>query len=207
MGARRDPTALSFVARLTVLFRARYPDVGFSIYSLNSHAIIERLENLELDAGLTYVENESLKRLQYVSLYAEQYALLVSPKSPLAKLESISWREGATAVMPPRPICRTAASRPALGRRALPPTLSDSMRCYSRTRSGGAEHHSGAFRGDVRRAVGAEGDCVGGAGGIASNRAGDGTPRAAFAVLEAPKTGGAAKRRHRRRLAGLKAAY
>lgn len=87
------PTALSFVARLTVPFRARYPDVAFSVYSLNSDAIIERLENLELDAGLTYVDNEPLKRLQYVPLYAEQYALLVSPKSPLAKLQSISWRE------------------------------------------------------------------------------------------------------------------
>ena len=87
------PTALSFVAKLTVPFRARYPDVSFSVYSLNSDAVLDRLENLEIDAGLTYVGNEPLRRLQFVPLYEEHYALLVSPKSPLAKRESISWRE------------------------------------------------------------------------------------------------------------------
>lgn len=87
------PTALSFVAELTVPFRARYPDVSFTVFSLSSEAVLDRLENLEIDAGLTYTGNESLRRLQSVPLYEEHYALLVRPDSPLAARDAITWRE------------------------------------------------------------------------------------------------------------------
>ncbi len=87
------PTTLSFVAKLSVPFRKLYPNVSFTVYSLNSDAVLDRLENLEIDAGLTYIDNEPLGRVQHVPLYEEHYALLVAPGSPLAKRVSISWRE------------------------------------------------------------------------------------------------------------------
>ncbi len=39
------------------------------------------LENLEVDAGLTYIDNEPLGRLRTVPLYIEQYWLLTSADS------------------------------------------------------------------------------------------------------------------------------
>src|SRR6266498_2643054 len=51
------PTVLGMVASLTTPFRARYPDVRFRIQSCTSADVLGLLENLEVDAGLTYIEN------------------------------------------------------------------------------------------------------------------------------------------------------
>jgi len=53
------PTALAMVETLTTPFRARHPEVQFNILSRTSAEILELLENLEIDAGLTYLENRS----------------------------------------------------------------------------------------------------------------------------------------------------
>ena len=37
------------------------------------------IENLEVDAGLTYLDNEPLGRVKSVPLYHEEYRLLTSP--------------------------------------------------------------------------------------------------------------------------------
>ena len=54
------PTALGMVASLTTPFRARHPDVRFRIQSCTSADVLGLLENLEVDAGLTYIENEPI---------------------------------------------------------------------------------------------------------------------------------------------------
>lgn len=51
------------------------------------------LENLEIDAGLTYLDNEPLGRVQSVPLYTEYYRLLASSEGPLADRESVTWHE------------------------------------------------------------------------------------------------------------------
>lgn len=87
------PTALPFVTELTVPFRTRYPDVRFSITSLTSDAIHARLDNLEADVGISYIDTEPLSRFQTITLYEERYVLLVAPESPLAKAETVTWAE------------------------------------------------------------------------------------------------------------------
>ena len=87
------PTALPFVTELTVPIRARYPAVRFTVLSMNSDAILDRLENLEIDVGITYVDTEPAGKFQTVLLYEEQYVLLVAPESPLAKKKSVTWTE------------------------------------------------------------------------------------------------------------------
>jgi DNA-binding transcriptional LysR family regulator len=47
------PTALAMVETLTTPFRARHPEVQFTILSRTSVEILALLENLEIDAGLT----------------------------------------------------------------------------------------------------------------------------------------------------------
>ena len=73
------PTALGMVASLTTPFRARHPDVRFRIVSCTSIEVLGLLENLEVDAGLTYLENEPLGKVRSIPLYNESYRLLTAP--------------------------------------------------------------------------------------------------------------------------------
>jgi DNA-binding transcriptional LysR family regulator len=87
------PTALAMVAMLTTPYRAKHPDVSFTILSRNSIEVLGLLENLEVDAGLTYLDNEPLGRVQTVPLYSEEYRLLASSDHPLGEREKVTWAE------------------------------------------------------------------------------------------------------------------
>jgi len=87
------PTALAMVAMITTPYRAKHPDVSFTILSRNSIEVLGLLENLEVDAGLTYLDNEPLGRVQTVPLYSEQYRLLTSSDSPLGNRDKVTWAE------------------------------------------------------------------------------------------------------------------
>jgi DNA-binding transcriptional LysR family regulator len=87
------PTALAMVAALTTPYRERHPNVQFTVYSRTSLEILELLENLEIDAGITYVENEPLGRVNTVPLYREHYRLLTSADAPLGDRDSVTWTE------------------------------------------------------------------------------------------------------------------
>jgi DNA-binding transcriptional LysR family regulator len=87
------PTALAMCAMITTPYRAQHPDVSFTILSRNSIEVLGMLENLEVDAGLTYLDNEPLGRVQTVPLYSEEYRLLASADSPLGKRDQVTWAE------------------------------------------------------------------------------------------------------------------
>ena len=87
------PTALAMVAALTTPYRERHPNVQFTIYSRPSIEVLDLLENLEIDAGITYVENEPLGRVSTVPLYHERYRLLTSAGAPLGDRETVTWAE------------------------------------------------------------------------------------------------------------------
>jgi DNA-binding transcriptional LysR family regulator len=87
------PTALAMVASLTTPFRLRHPNVRFTIMSLTSIQVLEQLENLEIDAGVTYLDNEPLGRVNTVPLYRERYRLLTSSDAPLGDRDAVTWSE------------------------------------------------------------------------------------------------------------------
>ncbi|MFO1059028.1 MAG: LysR family transcriptional regulator [Dongiaceae bacterium] len=87
------PTALAMVAALTTPYRARHPGVSFEILSRTSIEILALLENLEADAGLTYLDNEPVGRVQVVPLYRERYRLVTAAGSPLGDRDNVSWAE------------------------------------------------------------------------------------------------------------------
>jgi DNA-binding transcriptional LysR family regulator len=87
------PTTLAMVAALTTPYRERHPNVQFTILSRTSLEILELLENLEIDAGITYVENEPLGRVNTVPLYHERYRLLTSADAPLGNRDTVTWAE------------------------------------------------------------------------------------------------------------------
>jgi DNA-binding transcriptional LysR family regulator len=87
------PTTLAMVASLTTPFRARHPDVRFTVLSRTSIEILAHLENLEIDAGVTYIDNEPLGRVTAVPLYQERYQLLTASDAPLGNRERVTWTE------------------------------------------------------------------------------------------------------------------
>ena len=87
------PTALPMVADLTGPFIARHPNVRVTILSRTSAEILAGIESLELDAGLTYLDNEPLGRVTQTPLYTEFYRYLCAPQSPLAGQSRVTWAE------------------------------------------------------------------------------------------------------------------
>lgn len=87
------PTALAMVAMLTTPYRARHPGVRFTILSRNSTDVLSAIGNLEVDAGLTYLDNEPLGRVNAIPLYREQYRLLTAPDSALGDRDEVTWAE------------------------------------------------------------------------------------------------------------------
>jgi DNA-binding transcriptional LysR family regulator len=87
------PTALPMVAGLTAPFTAKHPNVRVSILSRTSAEILTGIESLDLDAGITYLDNEPLGRVAQVPLYAEFYRFLCAPGTLLADRDQVSWSE------------------------------------------------------------------------------------------------------------------
>ena len=87
------PTTLAMVEALTTPYRTRHPHVRFTILSCTSIEVLEGLENLEVDAGLTYIDNEPLGRVTAVPLYHERYRLLTSAEGELGDRDTVTWAE------------------------------------------------------------------------------------------------------------------
>jgi DNA-binding transcriptional LysR family regulator len=87
------PTALAMVAGLTTPYREKHPNVQFTVWSRTSIEILDLLDNLEIDAGITYLENEPLGRVSSIPLYHERYRLITSADAPLGNRISVTWAE------------------------------------------------------------------------------------------------------------------
>ena len=86
------PTALAMVSDLTAPLRARHPNLHFTVTSQSSADILHALDNLEIEAGITYLENEPLGQVTTVPLFHEHYYLVT--KADEAR-DSITWAEAA----------------------------------------------------------------------------------------------------------------
>jgi DNA-binding transcriptional LysR family regulator len=87
------PMALAMIETLTTLYHERHPGVQFTVLSYNSTEIFRLLENLEIDAGVTYLDGEPIGRVTGVPLYRERYCLLTSTDAPLGDRDKVTWAE------------------------------------------------------------------------------------------------------------------
>jgi DNA-binding transcriptional LysR family regulator len=87
------PTALAMVSALTTPYHARHPEMRFTVRSCTSIEVLSALDNLEIDAGISYVDNEPIGRARAIPLYREQYRLLISADSPLGQRKTVTWAE------------------------------------------------------------------------------------------------------------------
>ena len=87
------PSALAMSTMLTTPYRAKHPNVKFSVFSQTSIEVLSMIDNLEVDAGITYLDNEPLGRVSTIPLYDEEYRLLTSPHGLLGNRDEVSWAE------------------------------------------------------------------------------------------------------------------
>lgn len=87
------PTALTWAARLSARFSERHPKARFTILSRTSVEILKMLENLEIDAGLSYLDNEPLGRVTTMPIYTERYMLVCHENNPLALQAEVTWAD------------------------------------------------------------------------------------------------------------------
>jgi DNA-binding transcriptional LysR family regulator len=85
------PSAMPIVASLTTPFQLRNPTVRFTILTRPSDELITLLHQREIDAGVTYIDNEPIDDVLKVPLYREQYLLLTTKDGPLGDRDSVPW--------------------------------------------------------------------------------------------------------------------
>ncbi|MDN5855832.1 MAG: LysR family transcriptional regulator [Actinomycetia bacterium] len=89
------PTSMSVCPLIAARMREQHPMVRFSVQSMSSREIARRLNEFEIDVGMTYVDGEPLGRVRVVPLYREQYYFLTPDESDLPQRDSITWAEAA----------------------------------------------------------------------------------------------------------------
>lgn len=87
------PTALPMIARLTAPYLRANPNVRLEILSRSSIEILQQIDTLQLDAGVSYLDNEPLGRVVTVPLYTERYLLLTRPDHPMATCAQLTWAD------------------------------------------------------------------------------------------------------------------
>ena len=87
------PTALTWAAILSAHFAQAHPKVRFTILSRTSTEVLKMLENLEVDAGLSYIGNEPLGRMTTAPIYTERYMLVCHADNPLALQSEVTWAD------------------------------------------------------------------------------------------------------------------
>jgi DNA-binding transcriptional LysR family regulator len=89
------PAAMPVTPLITSLFHRRHPLVTVKIISHTSTEIQRELLSGDLEAGLTYTENEPLRSVRTHLLYRERYLLLTPVGKHFAGKAQVSWREAA----------------------------------------------------------------------------------------------------------------
>lgn len=87
------PTALTWAAHLSTDFTRRHPKVRFTILSRTSREILALLDTFEVDAGISYLDNEPLGRVHTAPLYDENYLLVCARDSPFAARAAVPWAD------------------------------------------------------------------------------------------------------------------
>jgi DNA-binding transcriptional LysR family regulator len=89
------PTAVPASPLVTSRFLARYPGATVRVEALSSREIARRLAEFELDAGLTYLDDETPPGTRHVKLYQERYALMAPATHPLMQQSEVQWAQAA----------------------------------------------------------------------------------------------------------------
>ena len=83
------PVTLPIISLLTTPFAKRHPHTHTVIRSLTSIEIQRGIDDLTLDVGMTYLDNEPLARVRRIQLYSEHYIFLTRMDSSMEGRKTI----------------------------------------------------------------------------------------------------------------------
>ena len=89
------PVTLPIISLLTTPFAKRHPYTHTVIRSLTSVEIQRGIDDLTLDVGVTYLDNEPLARVRRIQLYSEHYVFLTRMNPRMEGRKTIPWFEAA----------------------------------------------------------------------------------------------------------------
>jgi DNA-binding transcriptional LysR family regulator len=89
------PAAMSVTPIVTSAFCRSHPRVTCKVLSRSSMEIQRGLDSGELDAGLTYLDNEPLENVRTLELYREHYMLLTPNSGNFDHQRAVSWKQAA----------------------------------------------------------------------------------------------------------------
>ncbi|GAC1307781.1 MAG: LysR family transcriptional regulator [Vulcanimicrobiaceae bacterium] len=87
------PSAIAAVAPVTAAFATLHPHVIIDQAESTSAEILRGLATYELDAAISYTENEPLGHVIAQPMYEERYVLVTPVDSPLGHRKTVEWRE------------------------------------------------------------------------------------------------------------------
>jgi DNA-binding transcriptional LysR family regulator len=89
------PAAMPIVSCLTARFSSAHPAATVEVSSMTSRLIQSKLDSFEIDAGITYLDNEPLENVRRTPLYSEHYVFVTGSDSRHAERRTIPWRQAA----------------------------------------------------------------------------------------------------------------
>jgi DNA-binding transcriptional LysR family regulator len=87
------PTTMTVAAFLTGPCFSAYPNIRFTLSSLTADAIVNLLDQFELDLGLTYLDDTVIEGFEKLHLFDERYVLLADRRVSLEP--SLTWEQAA----------------------------------------------------------------------------------------------------------------
>jgi DNA-binding transcriptional LysR family regulator len=85
------PSAMPIIASLTAPFQIRHPAVRFTLITRTADEITKLLHEREIDAGVRYVDGESMDDVDAIPLYREEYLLLTTVDGPFGRCDRVAW--------------------------------------------------------------------------------------------------------------------
>lgn len=87
------PSANAIAPLLTASFAHQHPAVAIDESETNSTEILRNLSIFELDAGITYIDNEPLEHVRVLPIYDERYVAVIPESSELASRATVTWEQ------------------------------------------------------------------------------------------------------------------
>ena len=89
------PTSVPACPLLSVRFLQDNPAASIRIEANSSREIAKRLADFDIDAGLTYLDDETPPGSRRIELYRERYVLLAPETHPIMQQDEVRWSEAA----------------------------------------------------------------------------------------------------------------
>ena len=94
------PAAMPYVGGFIGALSARHPDLRVAIRQLTSATIVTGIANFELDAGLTYLDDEPIAGIRAVPLFEERFCFATHVSGRFGARESVTLAEAVS-----EPLC------------------------------------------------------------------------------------------------------